>query len=137
MSDPVFQPFLDEHQHVSDILNTSNGFTYSKTIGRITNLFLDWGGAVVLWTMQGMMVFRISAVYAFFYAVISAQVTFFVVEIITMAVMKGLVFCERIRTSISLMHTIVPHSPLWGSHNLQHDLRPCLVRLDLDANHCF
>jgi len=99
---------------VSDILNISNSFTYSKIIGRITNLFLDWGGAVVLWTMQGMMVFRISAMYAFSYAVIGVQVAFFVVEIITMAVMKGLAFRERIRTSTSLMHTIVLHLPRRG-----------------------
>ena len=99
---------------VSDILNAPNNFTYSEIIGRITNLFLDWGGAVVLWTMQGMMVFRISAMYAFSYAVIGIQVAFFVVEIITMAVMKGLAIRERIRTSTSLMYTFVLHSPRRG-----------------------
>ncbi|KAJ3504585.1 hypothetical protein NLJ89_g7861 [Agrocybe chaxingu] len=69
----------------------------------VLNNLQEWGAVLVVWSMQGIMVYRISAMYQHYNLITAVQLVFFAIEIISTSIMKGLVQDEVIDLSCNLL----------------------------------
>ncbi|KAF8962079.1 hypothetical protein BDZ97DRAFT_2076573 [Flammula alnicola] len=90
------------------------GLVVSSSQCQMLGSLQTWAGAVITWTMQGIMVIRINAMYRGTPTVKALQLVFFLVEILSMTTMQAIVPRQLIGLTCSVRRYPWWYQWLWG-----------------------